>query len=189
MTYYFRKMILNKKEKEDMVIKLLYEDLTFKEIAKRSHMSFSDISKIKRKITGDDVEEKINDEKPLSITSQAFKLFLENKKLVEVAISLNLSTEEAINIFSNYLSLQNMGNVAVILKEHRYNLPAFLKWFAYIKENKIKKRDIANAIDNVNKIKTLTQQKENLERELQSIFADRDCYLKDLENIKREYYK
>jgi hypothetical protein len=181
-------MILSQKEKEDLVRKLLEEQYSLREIAKRVHMSFSDITKIKRKITGEDVKEKVNDEKPLSITSQAFKLFLENKKLVEVAISLNLSTEEAINLFSNYLTLQNIGKVAAILKENRYNLPAFLKWFAYIKENKTKKRDIGIAIDNVNKINILIQQKENLQKEVQSIHEDRDCYLRNLEDIKKEYY-
>lgn len=79
-----------------------------------------------------------------------------------------------------------MGKAATILKEHIKNLPAFLKWFAYIKENKIRKRDVAKAIANINQINVLIEQKESLEKELQSIREDRLCYLRDLENIKRE---
>ena len=51
-------MILTQNEKEALVIKLLEEQYSLREIAKRVHMSFSDISKIKRKITGETIEEK-----------------------------------------------------------------------------------------------------------------------------------
>jgi uncharacterized protein YerC len=50
-------MILNKKEKEDLVIKLLNDGFNYEEIAKRAHMSLSDISKIKRKVTGGEMIE------------------------------------------------------------------------------------------------------------------------------------
>ena len=82
-----------------------------------------------------------------------------------------------------------MGKVAFILKEHRKDLAAFSKWFVYINENKIKKIDIAKAIDNISQINVLTQQKKNLEKEIQTIQEDKIYYLTDLENIKKEYYK
>ncbi len=126
--------------------------------------------------------------KSLSISSQAFQLFLENKTLVEIAIILDISTEEVIKIFSNYLTLQNMGKVAAILRDHRNDLPAFLKWFNYIKENKTRKKDVAKAIDNINQINTLIQQKERLEKEIQTIIEERDCPLHNLQDIKATYH-
>jgi uncharacterized protein YerC len=59
-------MILSKQEKEAMVVKLLNEGLTYKDISNHIHISLSNISKIKRKITGEEIEK----EKPLSIHSQ-----------------------------------------------------------------------------------------------------------------------
>jgi hypothetical protein len=137
-------MILNKKEKEEIVIKLLNDGITFKEIAKRVHMSLSDISKIKRKITGEEIEK----EKLLSIPSQAFQLFKEGKSLIDVAISLDLPKDEVIQNYLDYLTLKNMGKVASILQEHKNNLSIFLKLFNYLKKNNIKWNNIEQTIDN-----------------------------------------
>jgi hypothetical protein len=128
-------MILSKKEKEEQIVKLLYEGVKFKDIAKELHVSLSDISKIKRKITGEEPEK----EKTLSLTSKAFQLFLEKKSLVEVAIILNIQKDEVIKVYSDFLVLHNMGKVAIILKDNVKNLSIFLKWFNYIKKTMLEK--------------------------------------------------
>ena len=137
-------MILNKKEKEDLVIKLLNEGITFKDIAKQAHVSLSDISKIKRKITGEEIEK----EKLLSIPSQAFQLFKEGKSLIDVAIILDLPKYDVIQNYLDYLALKNMGKVAFILQEHKNELSTFLKLFNYLKKNNIKWNSIKQTIDN-----------------------------------------
>jgi hypothetical protein len=115
-------MILNKQQKEKLVIDLLNQGFTYPQIAKQAHVSFSEIKRIEQKVTGDD--KKMEDEggekekKAKSILSQAFELFLDNKTLVEVAISLDLPTEEILKIHSDYLILQNNQKVAIILKKH-----------------------------------------------------------------------
>ena len=76
--------------------------------------------------------------------------------------------------------MHNLGRVAAILKENIKNLSVFLKWFNYIKDNNIRKSDVEKAIDNVNQINVLTQQKENLEREVQIIREEQEYYLSDL---------
>jgi hypothetical protein len=57
------------------------------------------------------------------------------------------------------------------------------------KKNNVRKSDLQKAIENINQIDTLRLQKENLQKEVQVIREDRLCYLRDLENIKREYYR
>jgi hypothetical protein len=139
-------MILSKREKEDMVTKLLNEGLRFRDIAKQVHVSLSDISKIKRKITG---EEGIEKEKPLlSIPSQAFQLFKEGKSLIDVAILLDLSKDNVIQNYLDYLTLKNMGKVAFILQEYKNNLSTFRSLFNYLKKNNIRWVDAKRAIDN-----------------------------------------
>ena len=59
---------------------------------------------------------------PLITSSKAFKLFLDNKTLVDAAISLDLSTEEVLKIHFDYLTLQNNQKVATIPKKHRNDL-------------------------------------------------------------------
>jgi len=116
-------MILSKKEKEEQIVKLLYDGVKFKDIAKELHVSLSDISKIKRKITGEESEK----EKTLSLTSKAFHLFLEKKSLVEVAIILNITKDEVIKVYSDFLVLHNMRKVAIILKYKVKKLSIFIK--------------------------------------------------------------
>ncbi len=47
-------MILSKKEKEELVIKLLNEGKTTRQIARLAHASLRDIGLIARKVRGDD---------------------------------------------------------------------------------------------------------------------------------------
>ena len=47
--------LLNKKEKEQLVIQLYQDGKTIRDIASAAHMSFSDIGKIIKRIDGKDV--------------------------------------------------------------------------------------------------------------------------------------
>lgn len=102
-------MTLNKTEKENLVIELLNKGLNIKQISKQAHVSFTDIANIKRKVTGE-VDGKYDNSrsKPLSLQSRSFQKFLEGKTLVDVAIELDSTTQEVMDIFSDYLILKNM---------------------------------------------------------------------------------
>jgi hypothetical protein len=121
-------MILSKKEKEERVIKLLNDGLRFKDIAKQAHVSLSDISKIKRKITGEETPKELPQ---LSIASQSFQLFLDGKSLVKVAIILDISKDEVIHRYLDYLISKNMKDVVAILQEYKNNLSSFVPIFVY----------------------------------------------------------
>ena len=45
--------MLNKKQKEELIVKLLEEDKTYKEISKEAHASFSEISRINKILNGE----------------------------------------------------------------------------------------------------------------------------------------
>ncbi len=145
-------MILNEQDKEVLVIDLLDQGHTARQIAKQAHVSFTDITKIKRKATGD------NKEKAKSTVSQSFKMFLENKSLVEVAISLDIPTEQVISIYKDYLTLQRTSKIVSILNKHRESIPAFVTWFEYIEKNNVKVKDTTNAIDYIKNLQSLKQQ-------------------------------
>ncbi len=94
-------MILNRQQKENLVIELLNQGVSVPQIAKQAHVSFSGIKKIRMNLTGEVNEEDEEKKKPLSISSQAFKLFLEGKSVVEVAIGLDLPTDQMLKIHSD----------------------------------------------------------------------------------------
>jgi hypothetical protein len=83
---------LSKAEKEEVVIQLYKENKSFREIATLMHMSFRDIGAITKKVELQAARERgyvANDIEPKSKESQAFKLFLEGRSPVEVAIALD----------------------------------------------------------------------------------------------------
>jgi hypothetical protein len=93
--------------KKDLVIQLLKEGKNTREIAKVAHLSFATIGKISRESKG------IIEPKPeKSITSRAFELLEKKISLVEVAIELDLSPEQAENINQGYLKLKGLNEIA-----------------------------------------------------------------------------
>jgi hypothetical protein len=92
-------VILNKREKEELVVKLHQENKTIRQIAEIVHMSFKDIGAIIRLIDGRANEEIMsNDMRGKSKSAQAMNLFLNGKRPVDVAIELDLSSTEVENI-------------------------------------------------------------------------------------------
>jgi hypothetical protein len=138
-------MLLHQQDKEALVIDLLNNGHTTREIAKMAHVSFSYIKKIRMKSTwdaNDEQQEEDQKKKPLSIPSQAFKLFLEGKSIVKVAIELDLPTDQVLKIHSDYLILQNMERASRVLTENRKNLDAYLSLFDFVNGNNIKAKEL-----------------------------------------------
>ena len=89
-------VILNKKEKEELVVKLHQENKTIRQIAEIAHMSFKDIGTIIRRIDGQPNDDDIN----LSNKSKATKalwLFENGKRPIDVAIDLDIPYDEVID--------------------------------------------------------------------------------------------
>src|SRR5215203_1386003 len=116
-------MLLNEKDKESVVTDLLNRGHTAREVAKAAHVSFSDIRRIRTKMTGDSPKDNDERKKSLSISSQAFKLFLEGKSLVNAAIALDTPTEQVLRVYRDYLTLQRMSKFVSILDRHRDSIP------------------------------------------------------------------
>ncbi len=178
-------MILNEQNRETLVIDLLNKGHTARQIAKQAHISFTDITKIKRKATGEVIIEDDNScKKSLSIQSRAFKMFLEGRTLVDVAIELDSSTQEVMDIFRDYLILKNMYKVSLILKDYKKDLGLFLKWFDCINKYKINSKDLSLAIRYVSDRNFQLKQKGDLEKEIESLIDERDYLLENIKDIK-----
>ena len=185
-------MILNRQQKENLVVDLLNQGVSYPQIAKQVHLSFSDIKKIRMKSTGEVSEEQQKEDqkkKPLSIPSQAFKLFLEGKSIVQVAIMLDLPTDQILKVHSDYLMLQNMERVARILTENRKNLDSYLCLFDFVDGKNIKMTDFNQAVHLARDISNLKKEKAQLEYDLDMLMDTKKWYEKELDEIKNKYYK
>jgi hypothetical protein len=109
-------VILTRKEKESLVIKLAEQGKTTRDIAQSAHVSLKDIGKIIRRHTGEDDGIEYQDQ-GLSINSRAFKLFKEGKNLVDIAIALDIDTDEVLGMYNDYLRLLNLQKLMTLYRE------------------------------------------------------------------------
>lgn len=131
--------ILNRRDKEQLVVKLHQEGKTIREIAAASHMSFTDIGAIIRTIDGRDNDDNVEtkDIKNKSRETKALFLFSTGKKPIDVAIELDLSASEVHEIQEEYWALNDLHELAFVYDEIKTMLPSFLKLFHCLKENRM----------------------------------------------------
>jgi len=133
--------MISKTEKQQRVIELYQQGKTVREIAQDVHMSFGDIGTIIKKVTGsqDDGKSKEQDKAPttLSKDSQAFALFSDGKKPIEVAIKLDLAANEVDRLYQQFWRLKGLYQLNLVYKEIKHYLPSFLKLFKLMKQQKM----------------------------------------------------
>jgi hypothetical protein len=136
--------VLNKYEKEQLVIRLHQEGKTIREIASAAHMSFSDISNIIWIADGRANDIKISNK---SKATQALFLFKSGKKPIDVAIELDLSVNEVHDLQQEFWALNRLGELALVYYEIRNYLDLFLKLYHTLKENKsVTQKDIGKLL-------------------------------------------
>ena len=184
-------MILNEQDKEALVIDLLNQGNTARQIAKVAHVSFSYIKKIRMKLAGevDEEQKEVEMKKPLSIPSHAFKLFLEGKSLVKVAIELDLPTDQVLKVHSDYLVLQNMERASRILTENKKNLDSYLCLFDFVDGSNIKMTDFNHAVHLARDISNLKREKAQIEFDIDTLMESKKYYEMELDETKSKYYK
>ncbi len=125
----------------------------------------------------------------MSDSIQAFNLFQEGKSVVQVAVGLDLPTDQTLKIHSDYLVLRNKGDASRILTENIKNLGAYLKLFDYLDGNNVKVKDLNHAVDLAQGIDKLKKEKSKIEYNIDTLMESKKYYEMELEEIKRKYYK
>jgi len=150
-------MILTRKEKEDLVIELANQGKSTRYIAQVVHISLKDIGTIIRRYTGEeDVAPTESQDKTLSLTSKAFKLFKDNKSLVDVAIALNMEADEVLCLHSDYLQLSNKDKLMSIYRETGDDIHQLAYLYNELKWHGLANRkDIYNIVQHSEKLKSL----------------------------------
>ncbi len=126
-------VVLNKKEKEQLVIKLYQDGKPIREIARQAHLSFGSIGKIIRTInnSGDD---NCNSS---SKSTKALWMFKNGKRPIDVAIELDMSASEVEELQQEYWSLNQLHELGFLFNEIKNYLPSFIKLFNLLKSNKL----------------------------------------------------
>jgi uncharacterized protein (UPF0147 family) len=136
--------VLTRQEREKLVIDLYNQGMTIRDIAREVRISFRDIGLILKKASGEKEEKQDNEQSLLSPSSQAYRLFLEGKSLIDVAISLDLSESEVTKYYEEYLNLKQMYELRMVYKEIGGDIVPFLKLFRILKKERINSQHIVN---------------------------------------------
>ena len=139
-------MALNKKDKEEL--RLHQENKTIRQIAEAVHVSFGNIGKIIRRLDGRaDNDGSDLDLSNKSKTIQAFYLFKNRKKPIDVSIDLDIPANEIEDILQEYWVLIQLNELALVYYEIRSNLDQFLKLFHTLKKNRsVNQKDIGSLL-------------------------------------------
>jgi hypothetical protein len=129
-------VILDKKEKEELVNKLYLDGKPIREIAQQAHLSFGTIGKIIRRMNGQNNNNEI-DLKDKSIETQAIYLFSIGKTPLEVAIQLNLPASEVHDLQEEFWALNQLYELAFVYGEIKNFLPSFMKLYRCLKEHEM----------------------------------------------------
>ena len=168
---YYMSLLLSRKEKEQLVIKLAQEGKATREIAKQVHISLRDIGTIIHKESDNKYNSQEEKDKQLEIEKQkkfkslspyarAFQMFKDKKPLEDVAIELDIKSNAVLDFYSEYLSLTRMDWLVKVYKEFGQDFPLLMHLLKRIKKERLNKQDIADLLQNKNKLMDLNEQVE-----------------------------
>ena len=186
---------LNKFEKRNLILRLLKEGKTYREICHIAHVSPRDIKPIakeyeRKKRLENKKEEKDNQStqiKKLSLSSRAFKLFSDGKKPTEVVIELDIPPEKVEKLWSQFLKSERMEECYDFFEMCQYNIPTLLSINNFIKKNNIQGQDIANVLRKANDVINLNQTILNLKGEIEKLKQMKNNYSLNQNTMKIHY--
>jgi cytidylate kinase len=204
------KPMLSNAEREKLVLDLYNQGKNVRQIAQEARMSFRDINTALKKAAAS-LESETNkkqsaDDKVTEIVvdkaTQAFKLFSEGKKPIEVAIALGLDRKETMRLYRDVWKLKRLYTLDSVYEQIGDELRTFLRLYKIAKNQGMLDNleafvsILKNAAFNVpalqkqhelvkNKVKTIQCQKQEGDIELQRV-GDRIVELKKLEQSHAE---
>ena len=165
---------LNKFEKQDLVLRLLKEGKTYREICSIAHVSPRDIKPIEKEYyrkkrletkKGKENNQQTTTKKP-SISTQAFILYQEGKKIDEAKVLLDIPFKLAIRYWKQYLKAIGMFEAFEFYQDHSYDIPTLLSINTFMKRNNISGNDVVNVLREANDVINLNQIISNLKSEI-----------------------
>ena len=168
--------ILNKFEKEKRVIELHKQGKTIRQIASEVHKNFRDITRIikayeRMKELQAKREESNQSTQPKKspISTQAFKLFSDGKKLTDVAIDLEIPARKALKLWNQFLRLERMYECYEFYQVFQYQIPELLAISSFIKMNKVNISNIPNILRTATDVNNLNETYYQMKTEVKSL--------------------
>jgi hypothetical protein len=166
-------MTLTRQERESLVIDLLNKCTPIREIAKQAGLSFRDIGAIKKKAEEEKEASKEQAER-MSHSTQAYKLFLEGKSPVQVAIALNLQEPQVAKFYVEYWRLVQYHSLSRIYEEIKDGIGYFVRLYRLAKVARMDVEQVIKVLEIANNDLPLVEHKcERRKRELDDLEAEK----------------
>ncbi len=183
-------MVLTRREKEQRILELLEQGHNTREVAQETHTSFSYIGAVRRKAAK---EKEIEEEQvqKASLSTQAYKLFLEGKNPVQVSIALNIREPEVDQYFKEYFKLEKLENLYQMYREIIDDIETFVKLYKLMKDADMKPEQTVKLLSFANNgLVSLHFEYNALKTEVEYLKGQKEELSNALENIKKNlvYY-
>jgi hypothetical protein len=174
---------LNKFEKHELILKLISEGKTYRDICHIAHVNPRNIKPIakeyerkKRLQQNKENNQQSTTIKKLSQSSQAFKLFRDGKKPAEVKVLLDIPFKKAMIFWVQFLKSQRMEDCYEFYQVFQNDLPTLLPINNFMKRNNVSGKDIANVLKEANDVTNLNRMYSNLKNEIEKLKQMKNNY-------------
>lgn len=169
-------------QKESECTLLILQGESIRTIAKKLKMSFTDIGKIRKKISGEDQDHIQN--KKCTKTTQALILFSQGRLPLDVSIELDMDPQETDKAYSSFLRLNRLSKIAKIAEGPDGKLMEFLEFYDFCKKTSINKDKIVYIMEKGKEISKLKNEYNILVHRKQEIKNRSGIELQNLKNIQ-----
>jgi hypothetical protein len=171
---------LTRAEKEKRVIELLELHKSTREIADEVHMSFGDIGSIRRRHYGEtEAQTKNKGEITLSTDTQVFKMFEEPKTPVQVAIELNLKSNEVGRLYKEWWQLKGLHQLNQLYEQIGDDIFQFHSTYKYIKDRGYTPHQLIDVANHLGQLPLLRSEREQLKQEIQNLVDQKAQLIED----------
>jgi hypothetical protein len=179
-----KKVYLTREEKERKVIELLQGGANIRQISRRVRMSFTDIGKISRKISG--YPEPADKPEEYNKHSQALEMFRTGHSNLQVAIKLGLSDYETIEKQNQFRRLINMDTFCDFYDLMKDDLDSYLHLEYQLKNANLTVRDAIEGLKYARWLESMKFEYGNLQNRLQQMRDESFHVWQTLQALKQE---
>jgi hypothetical protein len=168
-------MILSTTEKKKRVLESLDQNIGYREIQKKLHISSRDISFIRKEAK--EKKDKEEEEKiQTSITSKAYKLFTKGKSPLQVATTLGIGAPEVKKLYMDYLDLKGCHYIVEVIQQfNKKTIRDFSKSYL-TNDNRIDEKKLIEAIKMRSSLPKIKEEYNNISSQLKDLRDQRDYY-------------
>jgi transposase-like protein len=170
---------MDKKQKEELVLALLEKGETYRDIAKKAGVSPNTIKAIANRAGLDE---------STSISSRAFELFSEGKTPLQVAITLNLEAEKAIQYHQQYYMLLGCTEFTKVYPHIKDNPWPYVNLVKLVQNSGIKDAEVIELLKIANShLSRVKLEYDRIKEELNYWKAETNSSKAELNSIARTY--